>query len=271
MSQSVADLPAETLDSYLDAPVESSPDAAPVEELQTTPDGLNEEQSSSPDEQVAPDTGTEQPEPEVAESADAPEVAAASAPNWDSPENPYAEQAKAWQATVQLAEQKQREAEEAAWRDSMSKAFQSLSEADESDLPALTGSLLEDVQQHAIAPVEQARQELARAMTATIAAMETHLTPAQFEAIRRETGEYLQRGKSAAEIENTHLVSKEVRSKMESAIAERDTRIKNLTAQLAAKTVQPSNRAETTVHSDTAATNFDGLSEDEQWNRLLNG
>jgi hypothetical protein len=252
MVSTVADSQATTMEEYVAQVMESPSDAAPEAELLPAADGINEGQSSEAGEQVAPDTEPEQSSAEVQTDEQSPEEstpveAAPVLPNWDSEENPHYKDAQTLAAIRQLAEQERLKTEAAQRREQLTAAFQRLPDLDESDQTVLIDQLIETVSQDAVAPVVERAQVFENGLAALVYALDAaDLGDEALNRVKAIAKDYRELGETTAQIEHAHAIRKSEKSKLTAALAERDTKIKNLTAQLAAKQITSSgaNRAE---------------------------
>lgn len=256
-----------TLDEYLSAPVESVLDAAPTEGSLPEDDGIQSAQSSEDTEQVAPDGDTEQPEVEGDESDALGEDSSSAEPaavtsNWDSDENPYLKDAQALQMIRQLHEQQQREAEETARAEQYEAVMKRLAsgEIDDDDIPIITGDFVKQVSEHAIRPVMEQAQTYENGLAALVAAVKT-LPAEQQKYLETQAAEFRNLGRSSQEIEAAFNVSQQFKQRANAENQALQKQIKNLTAQLAAKTIQGSgvNRTESTAVGGGGNTEYASL------------
>lgn len=257
----------QSMSDFVESLAESSSDVAVESESRSEAVELHDEQSSSPTEQVAPDTGTEQPdEPadDVAgqgEGSPEPDLAAPSV-NWDSPENPYFQK---MEAIRQLAEQQRAEQEAKAAEERWKAGFLKLNEVDESDVEGLAGDLISDIRTHAVRPYEERIDVLEHGLTAVVAAIETVLTPAQVEAVKKEAANKRAYADTAGDLDAAVRIERDVRTKAQAEAAALRTEITNLKAQLAAKVITDTgvNRSETVAVGASDPV--------DSWDSLLSG
>lgn len=237
---------------YLSAPVESPVDDAPDEGSLPETDGLHTEQSSADSEQVAPDADTEQPEgsdtiTEELDGDSSPTEPVSAGIDWDSPDNPHFQAAQALRQLADDAQRKQREADEAALMERRVGVMKRLAsgEIDDDDIPIITGEFVSEIQQSAIAPYANQVQTYEHGMTALVAAVNM-LPPEQKAYVEAQARELRELGRTSQEIESVFHAGQKFKSTQDKENAALKTQIKNLTAQLAAKTIQDSgaNRTE---------------------------
>jgi hypothetical protein len=232
---------------YLTSPVESPSDAASDEELQAASDQLDDGQSRPDGDGVATESDPEQPEEssetddQTADSVDSsPESPPPdAAPNWDSEENPHFQAAQQLEAIRQFAAQQKAEADAKEQRERLINAGKNIAEVDEDDLPVLMGDFIDEVSETAIKPYIQQVESFKHGMTALVAAVRT-LPPETQEQVKRIAAEHRELGSTAEEIERVFEVSQRERTASQQREDKLKTQIKNLTAQLAAKTIQDS-------------------------------
>lgn len=263
-----------TMEDYLFSDqVESSDEATDSADLLPAESGQDTGQSSESGEQVAPDADSEQPDTtdstlgeESADSSADESTTAVSPPAWDSQDNPHYQDAEAFRKLRVAWEEQQQKNAEAELLNRWRQGGVALSEADEEDIPFLMDSLVGEISSHVAAPMQQKLDVIEHGMTALVAALESELDEGALSRVKEAAAKYRGMGSTASEIESAHTLSSQSRQAHQSKITELNTKIKNLTAQLAAKSIQDSgaNRAESTsVGGDT--------SDELNWDNLLGG
>jgi hypothetical protein len=260
---------------YLTSPVESPSDAASDEELQASSDPLDDGQSRPDGDGVATESDPEQPEEfgetddQTADSVDSsPESAPTSAaPNWDSDENPHFQAAQQLEAIRQFAAQQKAEAEAKEQRERLINAGKNIAEVDEDDLPVLMGDFIDEVTETAVKPYIQQVESYKHGMTALVAAVRTLPAETQ-ELVKKIAAEHRELGATADEIERVFEVSQRERTASQQREDKLKTQIKNLTAQLAAKTIQDSGADRT---EGAVVTGGGGNEDPKSWSEYLSG
>lgn len=258
-----------SLEEYLSTPVESSSDAEASAEVQATDAPLDDGQSSAAAEDLQPDADDAQPDdpesPEtvpVVDAAASPETPAAI--DWNSPENPYLKEAEELARIRAEVERRQAEQAQAKERERLIDLGKRIVEVDEEDLGPLMGDFIDEIRDTAIQPVLQQVETYNHGLTALVAAV-NQLPAAQQEFVKQTAAKYRELGSTAEEIERAFTVSQQERAAASQREAELQNKIKALTAQLAAKTIQTSgaNRAE------TVAVGGGGNDDPQSWHDLL--
>ena len=260
-----------SLEEYLSAPVESPSDAMQAEDLQASDQPLDDDQSSEDGDGVATETDPEQPEtPETPEgkeapaSQDAPETPAA--PDWNSPENPYLKDAETLKQIRDGVERQQAEQAAQQERERLIEAGKRIVEVDESDIPELMGDFIDEIRETATQPIVAQFNSLHRDMTALVAALQA-LPAEQQEAVKQGAAHYRTIGQSANDIELALTVSQREREAASRREAELQTKVRSLTAQLAAKQIKESGKN----RHETVAVGGSGNADPESWSELLGG
>ncbi len=259
MSDNYSESDFESLDDYLSSPVESPSDDAVVAESRSDPTDLDDGQSSEAVEQVAPDDAVDQPDLELSDVdleaedsfSDAPEAATVDASMWDSPDNPYLEKARFADAIHEAAAKQQREAAEKERHDRHVDAVRRLAEGavDLDDIPILANDLIADIQKTAMEPLQTEIDQIMHSFSATVASLRNVLTPEQYQAVVQDTERTRALGSTAAEIERAFEIQQSIKQQSTAENERLQKKIRNLTAQLAAKTITESgaNRSESSA------------------------
>lgn len=244
---------AQSLLEYLSSPVESPPDAAPEEGLQSAPDGLDDGQSDAVQEGVASQPEPAQTEPGEDATQATPDDgarAAASPPEPDANRlsdeeiahlREQAQKAEAFEKALDTARQQR---EDALQRQSWKQGFDALANGDIDDdkVPDYSEALIDHISAHAtrraeaqltpqIETAQRERDQVLTALTSVVASIKA-VAPDVEQKILAEHQKRVKLG-SSSDIERTFTLEQQIRSEANAEVAKLRTEVANLRAQMA--------------------------------------